>query len=102
MLTGSYDRQHAYVALTRSTHQNAAFVFTTPVKLADPAPGTWPAAELARYDRLIAQAASPYPVIRDALEMASSVSVPAEIIGRRGAASRFCAASPLSRSRERW
>src|SRR3984957_9080113 len=45
VFTGSEDRQHAYVALTRGTHQNTAYVFTTPVKLADPAPGTRPAPE---------------------------------------------------------
>ncbi len=29
MLTGTEDRQHAYVALTRGTHDNTAYVFTT-------------------------------------------------------------------------
>ena len=54
MFTGSEDRQHAYVALTRGTDENTAYVFTTPTKLSDPAPGTRPAPELARYDRLTA------------------------------------------------
>ena len=59
VFTGSEDRQHAYVALTRGTDENTAYVFTTPTKLADPAPGTRPAPELARYDRLTAQAGGP-------------------------------------------
>ena len=59
MLTGSEDRQHAYVALTRGTHQNTAYVFTTPVKLADLSPGTRPAPELARYDQLSDHRAAP-------------------------------------------
>ena len=59
VFNGSEDRQHAYVALTRGTHHNTAYVFSTPVKLADPAPGTRPAPELARYDRLTTEAANP-------------------------------------------
>jgi hypothetical protein len=86
VLTGSEDRQHAYVALTRGTDSNTAYVFTTPVKLSDPAPGTRPALELARYDRLTAQAGSPAPDGRDDPGTASAVSVLAEIIaGRDGA-----------------
>jgi hypothetical protein len=42
VFTGSETRQHAYVALTRGTHQNAAYVFTTPTKLADPVSGARP------------------------------------------------------------
>jgi hypothetical protein len=56
VFTGTEDRQHAYVALTRGTTDNSAFVFTTSPKRADPAPGPRPAPELARYDRLTAQA----------------------------------------------
>ena len=61
VFTGSEDRQHAYVALTRGTDDNTAYVFTTPTKLSDPAPGARPAPELARYDRLTAQAGGPAP-----------------------------------------
>jgi hypothetical protein len=50
VITGTEDRQHAYVALTRGTDTNTAYVFTLPAKLADPAPGPRPAPELARYD----------------------------------------------------
>jgi hypothetical protein len=52
VITGNEDRQHAYVALTRGTDVNMAFVFTVSPKLADPAPGPRPAPELARYDRI--------------------------------------------------
>ena len=56
VFTGTEDRQHAYVALTRGTTNNSAYVFTVSPKRADPAPGPRPAPELARYDRLAAQA----------------------------------------------
>ena len=52
VITGNEDRQHAYVALTRGTDVNMAFVFTVSPKLADPVPGPRPAPELARYDRV--------------------------------------------------
>jgi hypothetical protein len=55
VITGTEDRQHAYVALTRGTETNTAYVFTLSPKIADPAPGPRPAPELARYDRLIAE-----------------------------------------------
>ena len=59
MITGTEDRQHAYVALTRGTCDNSAYVFTTSPKRADIAPGPRPAPELARYDRLSAPAGQP-------------------------------------------
>jgi hypothetical protein len=52
VITGTEDRPHAYVALTRGTDTNMAYVFTLSPKIADPAPGPRPAPELARYDRL--------------------------------------------------
>jgi hypothetical protein len=52
VITGTEDRQHAYVALTRGTDVNFAYVFTTSPKRADPVPGPRPAPELARYDQL--------------------------------------------------
>jgi AAA domain len=55
LITGTEDRQHAYVALTRGTDSNLAFVFTVSPKLADPAPGPRPAPELPRYDRIRAE-----------------------------------------------
>ncbi len=51
VITGTEDRQHVYVALTRGTDVNTAYVFTASPKRADPAPGPRPAPELARYDR---------------------------------------------------
>ena len=51
VITGTEDRQHAYVALTRGTDVNTAYVFTASPKTADPVPGPRPAPELARYDR---------------------------------------------------
>jgi ATP-dependent exoDNAse (exonuclease V) alpha subunit len=38
VITGTEDRQHAYVALTRGTNTNIAYVFTLSQKRADPAP----------------------------------------------------------------
>ena len=52
VITGTEDRQHAYVALTRGTDVNAAYVFTLSPRIADLVPGPRPAPELARYDRL--------------------------------------------------
>jgi conjugative relaxase-like TrwC/TraI family protein len=52
VITGTEDRQHSYVVLSRGTDLNMAYVFTLSPKRADPAPGPRPAPELARYDRL--------------------------------------------------
>ena len=52
LVTGTEDRQWLYPAMTRGTDVNLAFVFTTPARPADPQPGTRPAPELARYDRI--------------------------------------------------
>jgi conjugative relaxase-like TrwC/TraI family protein len=79
VITGTEDRQHAYVALTRGTHANTAYVFTLSSKLADPAPGPRPAPELARYDKhAIGQSARPDPApqpagTRDALGVLADV-----------------------------
>jgi conjugative relaxase-like TrwC/TraI family protein len=58
VITGTEDRQHAYVALSRGTDANLAYVFTVSPKLADPVPGPRPAPELARYDRRAAEPGS--------------------------------------------
>jgi conjugative relaxase-like TrwC/TraI family protein len=55
VITGTEDRQHAYVAMTRGTDANLAYVFTTSPKRADPVPGPRPAPELARYDQIHAE-----------------------------------------------
>ena len=52
LVTGSEDRQWLYPAMTRGTDTNMAFVFTTPARPADPQPGTRPAPELDRYERI--------------------------------------------------
>ena len=59
VITGTEDRQHAYVALSRGTEVNLAYVFTASPKTADPAPGPRPAPELARYDRRAATPGGP-------------------------------------------
>jgi conjugative relaxase-like TrwC/TraI family protein len=51
VITGIEERQHAYVAMSRGTDINIAYVFAQSPKTADPAPGPRPAPELARYDR---------------------------------------------------
>ena len=57
VITGTEDRQHAYVALTRGTDANLAYVYTASPKTADPAPGPKPAPELDRYDKILAERA---------------------------------------------
>jgi hypothetical protein len=57
VITGTEDRQHAYVALTRGTDANHAYVFTASPKRADPVPGPRAAPELARYDTISAERA---------------------------------------------
>jgi AAA domain len=52
LVTGGEDRQWLYPAMTRGTDMNLTFVFTTPARPADPAPGTRPAPELDRYERI--------------------------------------------------
>jgi len=81
VITGAEDRQHAYVALTRGTHENTAYVFTQPPKRADIAPGPRPAPELARYDRLTAQAAAPDPAAETA-ETEDALGVLAQVLDR--------------------
>jgi ATP-dependent exoDNAse (exonuclease V) alpha subunit len=55
VITGTEDRQHAYVAMSRGTDANYAYVFATSPKRADPVPGPRPAPELARYDQIHAE-----------------------------------------------
>jgi hypothetical protein len=52
VITGTEDRQHAYVALSRGTDINLAYVFTVSPMRADPVPGPRPAPELARHDQI--------------------------------------------------
>ena len=77
VIGGTEDRQHTYVALSRGTDINMAYVFTASPKLADLMPGPRPAPELARYDRLTAertlQPAAAAAQTRDALAVLSGV-----------------------------
>ena len=57
VITGTEDRQHAYVALTRGTDANHAYVFATSPMRADSVPGPRAAPELARYDTISAERA---------------------------------------------
>jgi hypothetical protein len=52
LITGLETRQQAYVGISRGTETNLALVFTITPKLADPTPGTRPAPELGRFQRL--------------------------------------------------
>jgi len=83
VITGTEDRQHAYVALTRGTCDNRAYVFTQTPKHADPAPGPRPAPELARYDRLNGQPADPAPA-PEVGDVKDPTGVLAEVLGRDG------------------
>jgi ATP-dependent exoDNAse (exonuclease V) alpha subunit len=57
VITGTEDRQHGRVALTRGTDANLAYAFTASPKRADPVPGPRPAPELARFDQIHASSA---------------------------------------------
>ena len=79
VITGTEDRPHAYVALTRGTSTNLAYVFTVSPKRADPVPGPRPAPELDRYDQIqterpgIPAPATPPAPPGDALAVLSAV-----------------------------
>ena len=78
-----------YPAMTRGTDTNLAYVFTTPARAADPRPGTRPAPELARYDR-IRHEHQGYPASQPApgpggTELRDPIAVLADILSRDGA-----------------
>ena len=76
VITGVEDRPHAYVALTRGTSTNLAYVFTVSPRRADPAPGPRPAPELDRYDQIQTErAGAPAPATPpgDALAVLAAV-----------------------------
>ena len=84
VITGAEDRQHAYVALTRGTDANIAYVFTVSPKRADPVPGPRPAPELARYDQIHAERRGVRaPVVRPAPPDAA-LGVLADVLDRDG------------------
>ena len=84
VITGTEDRQHAYVALTRGTDTNTAYVFTLSPKIADPAPGPRPAPELARYDRRTAERDSEPPVAGQTAGTGGSLAVLSDVLERDG------------------
>ena len=83
VITGAEDRQHTYVALSRGTEINLAYVYTASPKTADPAPGPRPAPELARYDR---RATGPdgAPAPAATTTPAEALTVLAGVLGRDG------------------
>jgi hypothetical protein len=83
VITGTEDRQHGYVALTRGTDANLAYVFTTSPKRADPVPGPRPAPELARYDQIHAERAGSAPVTPPA-PSGTALGVLAGVLDRDG------------------
>ena len=89
LVTGTEDRQWLYPAMTRGTDTNLAYVFTTPARPADPQPGTRPAPELRRYDRIRHErqwfpAAQPAPGPAGP-ESREPIAVLADVLSRDGA-----------------
>ena len=82
VITGTEDRQHGYVALSRGTEVNLAYVFTASPKTADPVPGPRPAPELARYDRRAAPDSG--PAAPPSATPADPVTVLADVLDRDG------------------
>src|SRR6185437_1980091 len=90
LVTGTEDRQWLYPAMTRGTDVNLAFVFTIPARPADPQPGTRPAPELDRYERLRRERAGylpdePLPGGPDSAGQREPVAVLADILNCDGA-----------------
>src|SRR6185437_10939896 len=90
LVTGGEDRQWLYPAMTRGTDVNLAFVFTIPARPADPQPGTRPAPELDRYERLRRERAGylpdePLPGGPDSAGQREPVAVLADILNCDGA-----------------
>jgi hypothetical protein len=84
VITGTEDRQHAYVALTRGTDTNTAYVFTLSPKTADPAPGPRPAPELARYDRLVGEHDGELPDAGQPAGTGDALGVLSDVLARDG------------------
>jgi hypothetical protein len=84
VITGTEDRQHVYVALTRGSDANHAYVFTASPKRADPVPGPRPAPGLARYDKIHAERVGvPAPATAPAAP-GTALSVLAAVLDRDG------------------
>ncbi len=90
LVTGTEDRQWLYPAMTRGTDANLAFVITTPARPADPQPGTRPAPELDRYERIRRERAgyppAPSPDAQpDQADEREPIAVLADVLSRDGA-----------------
>ncbi len=91
LVTGGEERQWLYPAMTRGTDNNVAFVFTTPARPADPRPGTRPARELNRYERIRRERQGSPPSRPAAAEHGRTdprepIAVLADVLDRDGAA----------------
>jgi conjugative relaxase-like TrwC/TraI family protein len=84
VITGSEDRPHALVALTRGTTTNLAYVFTASPKRADPVPGSRPAPELARYDQVHAERAGPSAPVTPGASSGEALAVLSAVLERDG------------------
>ena len=90
LITGTETREWAYVALSRGVVGNYAYVVTEPARVADPAPGSRPAPELERHERIERERAGlPEPEGTDtgsADELAREpIAVLSDVIEREGA-----------------
>jgi len=84
VIGGTEDRPHAYVALTRGTSINLAYVFTVSAQRADPAPGPRPAPEPDRYDQVHTKRAGvPVPASASA-PPGEALAVLAAVVDRDG------------------
>lgn len=88
VLNGTEDRQWAYVALTRGTDSNTAYVATVGTKVADPKAGTRAAPEIERRERTERERAGlpPEPVKHDPTNPAAreKIAVLSDILQRDG------------------
>jgi hypothetical protein len=84
VITGTEDRQHAYVALTRGTDANHAYVFTASPKRADLVPGPRAAPELARYDMISAERAGDSALATPPATVGTALGVLAAVLERDG------------------
>ena len=83
VFTGEEDRQAVNVAMTRGRARNEAWVIAG-WRIADPAPGPLPAAELARYDRISREAAGQPGPRSAAAALASAEEVLGQCLARDG------------------
>ena len=84
VITGTEDRQHAYVGLSRGTDANHAYVFTTSPKRANPVPGPRPAPELSRYDHIHAERTSGSALATPPAPPGEALGVLAAVLDRDG------------------